>query len=41
MVPNAETIKAMKDARQGKLVKVGKPDKLLKSLKAKGQVRAS
>jgi hypothetical protein len=34
MMPNAKTIRAMKAARQGKLVKVGKPDRLLKSLKA-------
>ena len=26
LVPNGETIAAMKDARRGKLVKVGKPD---------------
>ena len=32
--PNAETIAAMKAARRGKLVKVGKPDKLLRSLNA-------
>ena len=32
--PNAETIRAMKAARRGELVKVGKPDKLLRSLNA-------
>jgi DNA-damage-inducible protein J len=32
--PNAATIAAMKAARQGELVKVGKPDKLLQSLNA-------
>jgi DNA-damage-inducible protein J len=32
--PNPETIAAMKAARQGELVKVGKPDKLLRSLNA-------
>ena len=30
--PNAETVAAMKAARRGKLIKVGKPDKLLRSL---------
>jgi DNA-damage-inducible protein J len=30
--PNAETVAAMKAARRGELVKVGKPDKLLRSL---------
>ncbi len=30
--PNAETAAAMKAARRGKLVKIGKPDKLLRSL---------
>ena len=34
LVPNAETIKAMKAARRGKLVKVGHPKKLLASLNA-------
>jgi DNA-damage-inducible protein J len=34
--PNAETVAAMKAARRGELVKVGKPDKLLKSLNAGG-----
>jgi DNA-damage-inducible protein J len=32
--PNAETIAAMKAARRGELVKVGKPDELLPSLNA-------
>ena len=32
--PNAETVRAMKAARRGKLVKAGKPDKLLRSLNA-------
>ena len=32
--PNAETIAAMKAARRGDLVRVGKPDKLLRSLNA-------
>src|SRR5689334_19567365 len=32
--PNAKTIAAMKAARRGDLVKVGKPDKLLRSLNA-------
>jgi len=30
--PNAETVAAMKAARRGGLVKVGKPDKLLRGL---------
>jgi DNA-damage-inducible protein J len=30
--PNAETVAAMKAARRGELVKVGKPDELLRSL---------
>ena len=34
LVPNAETVAAMKAARRGELVKVGKPDKLLRSLNA-------
>ena len=34
--PNAETVAAMKAARRGELVKVGKPDKLLESLNARG-----
>ena len=33
--PNAETVAAMKAARRGELVKVGKPDKLLESLNAR------
>ena len=32
--PNAETVAAMKAARRGELVRVGKPDKLLRSLNA-------
>ena len=32
--PNAETVAAMKAARRGELVKVGKPDRLLQSLNA-------
>ena len=32
--PNAKTVAAMKAARRGDLVKVGKPDKLLRSLNA-------
>jgi len=32
--PNAETVAAMKAARRGELVKVGKPDILLQSLNA-------
>jgi DNA-damage-inducible protein J len=32
--PNAETVAAMKAARRGDLVKVGKPDKLLRRLNA-------
>jgi DNA-damage-inducible protein J len=34
--PNAESIAAMKAARRGELIKVGKPDKLLRSLNARG-----
>jgi DNA-damage-inducible protein J len=34
--PNAETVAAMKAARRGELVKAGKPDKLLRSLNARG-----
>jgi DNA-damage-inducible protein J len=34
--PNAVTVAAMKAARRGDLIKVGKPDKLLKSLNAGG-----
>jgi DNA-damage-inducible protein J len=33
--PNAETVAAMKAARRGDLVKVGKPDELLRSLNAR------
>jgi DNA-damage-inducible protein J len=33
--PNAETVAAMKAARWGQLVTVGKPDKLLRRLNAK------
>ena len=32
LVPNAETIRAMKAARRGKLVRVGKPGRLLAHL---------
>ncbi|MGA3028579.1 MAG: type II toxin-antitoxin system RelB/DinJ family antitoxin [Bryobacteraceae bacterium] len=34
--PNAETVAAMRAARRGELVKAGKPDKLLRSLNARG-----
>jgi DNA-damage-inducible protein J len=34
LVPNAETVEAMKAARRGELVKVGSPDNLLASLNA-------
>jgi DNA-damage-inducible protein J len=34
LVPNAETIEAMKAARRGDVVVVGRPDKLLGSLNA-------
>ena len=34
--PNAETVAAMKAARRGELVSVGKPDKLLRCLNAGG-----
>jgi DNA-damage-inducible protein J len=34
--PNTETVAAMKAARRGELVNVGKPDKLLRSLNARG-----
>jgi DNA-damage-inducible protein J len=34
LVPNAETIEAMKAARRGEVVKAGPPDKLLSSLNA-------
>ncbi|QLH37758.1 MAG: type II toxin-antitoxin system RelB/DinJ family antitoxin [Defluviicoccus sp.] len=32
LTPNAETIEAMRAARRGEIVKVGKPDNLLASL---------
>jgi DNA-damage-inducible protein J len=32
LIPNAESIEAMKAARGGELVKVGSPEKLLESL---------
>ena len=34
--PNTETVATMKAARRGELVKVGKADKLLRSLNARG-----
>jgi DNA-damage-inducible protein J len=34
LTPNAETIEAMKAARRGELVRVGKPSKLLATLNA-------
>jgi DNA-damage-inducible protein J len=34
LVPNAETVEAMKAARRGELVAVGKPENLLASLNA-------
>jgi DNA-damage-inducible protein J len=34
--PNAETVAAMKAARRGEIVKVGKPEELLRSLNAGG-----
>ena len=34
LVPNAETIEAMKAARRGELVEAGSPDKLVSSLNA-------
>jgi DNA-damage-inducible protein J len=34
LVPNAETVEAMKAARRGKVVTVGKPSNLLASLNA-------
>jgi DNA-damage-inducible protein J len=34
LVPNVETIEAMKAARRGEVVKAGSPDKLLASLNA-------
>ncbi len=36
LVPNEETIEAMKAARRGELVTVGKPEHLLASLNADG-----
>lgn len=36
LVPNAETVEAMKAAQRGELVRAGKPDKLLGSLNAGG-----
>jgi DNA-damage-inducible protein J len=36
LVPNEETVEAMKAARRGELTEVGKPDKLLGSLNAGG-----
>lgn len=36
LTPNAETVEAMKAARRGELVTAGKPENLLKSLKADG-----
>jgi DNA-damage-inducible protein J len=36
LVPNAETIEAMKAARRGEVTKAGKPNKLLGSLNAGG-----
>ena len=39
--PNAETVAAMKAARRGELVKVGKPDKLLKSLNRRRKRRST
>jgi DNA-damage-inducible protein J len=36
LVPNAETVEAMKAARRGELTKAGKPDKLHASLNAGG-----
>jgi DNA-damage-inducible protein J len=36
LVPNAETIEAMKAARRGELITAGTPDKLLESLNAGG-----
>jgi DNA-damage-inducible protein J len=34
LTPNAETIEAMRAARRGEVVQVGKPDRLLKNLNA-------
>jgi len=36
LVPNAETIEAMKAARRGEVVTAGSPDKLVKSLNEDG-----
>jgi DNA-damage-inducible protein J len=36
LVPNDETVEAMKAARRGELTKAGKPEKLLGSLNAGG-----
>jgi DNA-damage-inducible protein J len=36
LVPNAETIEAMKAARRGEVVKVGEPKELLANLNADG-----
>ena len=36
LVPNEETVEAMKAARRGEMVKVGKSDRLLGSLNAGG-----
>ena len=36
LVPNAETIEAMKAARRGELVTAGEPDALFRSLNANG-----
>lgn len=36
LVPNADTVEAMKAARRGELTQTGKPDKLLGSLNAGG-----
>jgi DNA-damage-inducible protein J len=36
LVPNAETVEAMKAARRGEVTKAGKPNKLLGSLNAGG-----
>lgn len=36
LVPNAETVEAMKAARRGEVVRAGEPDKLFGSLNAGG-----
>jgi DNA-damage-inducible protein J len=36
LIPNAETIEAMKAARRGEVVTAGSPDKLVKSLNEDG-----